>query len=197
VINGTVSAWHARAARELAWPGQGRKFIAGMVGLGGGVLLWVVGQHPALILAGAIGTGVLYFKIAALVGVPSWARRNMMGVAAEGELPASFTWTEHALSWTNQHNLSGSRPWTEYVWMAENEDVLLLFVTLDGYQVLPKPWFRDQQQLDEFRALAATCLVGARDPALQSRDYLAEWLPIVAIMGGSVLFAFLLYLAMS
>ena len=162
-----------------------------------GAPLLMVEQHPVLVAAGAVCAAILFFKIAALVGVPSWMRKNMMTARGDGQFPASFTWSKHALSWANEHDVRGSRPWTEYAWMAENEDVLLLFVTRDGYQIFPKPWFHDQQQLDEFRTLAATCLIGARDPALQSRDHLAEWLPCVAIMGGSVLFTFLLYLAMS
>ncbi len=170
---------------------------AGIFGMVAAAPLVVVGQHPVLIAAGFICASVLFFKIAALVGIPERMRKGMLLRRGDGQCHSTFTWNKHALSWTNEHDVRGSRPWTEYVWMAENEDVVLLFVTLDGYQMIPKSWFRDQQQLDEFRKLAATCLIGARDPALQSRDHLAESLPAIAIMGGAVLFTALLYLALS
>jgi hypothetical protein len=79
--------------------------------------------------------------------------------------------------------------------MAEDEDVLLLFVSQGTYQVFPKPWFRDQHQLDEFRSLATRCLVGARNPAIQNRDYLAKSLPIVAIVAISLLLVVLVFVS--
>jgi hypothetical protein len=195
VIQGTLSSWHAQAALSLASPGATRKTIAVPVGIFFGALLLLADLHPLLAGMGAIGSGVAFCSIFSTWQAPARLRRSLMATTADGARPIRYSWTEQQLSWHAESG-SGSRRWVDHLGMAENEDVLLLFIEPGVYQIFPKPWFRDAAQIDAFRALAATCLPGSPDPRMWRRDGLREWLPAVCILGGSVLLVSLLVMAM-
>lgn len=187
MISGRLTKWDTHTAMELASPGWSRSMWVMSLAPTFGGLLWLVGQHPLLALAGTIASGFLISKISRHVTTPAWLRRNMMTHPAEGHQlrTYTYTWDDEALACTTEDDYS-RHCWVDHVWLAENEDVLLLFYARGAYAIFPKTWFRDQAQLDEFRTLAATCLPGALDPQLQSRDRLAEALPFLVIIAISL-----------
>ncbi|ATQ77228.1 hypothetical protein CR152_23940 [Massilia violaceinigra] len=196
MITGTVSLWDRRAATALLEPGEARQVNTFLAGLVAGGLFWFMYRHPVIAGAGAIAASVLYFKIAPLIGVPAWRRRMLMNAHARFDHQKTYTWTDQTLSWTSL-GVSESRPWAEYSRIAENKYVMLLFAGPMTSHILSKSWFRDQQQLDEFRAAASARLNPAFDPTLQAREHIARSLPYVGIVALWLLVVFFVVLALS
>jgi hypothetical protein len=190
MISGTLSSWHANAAMALSSPGFGRAMRAVPFGLLLGALMLVDDQHPLLALACAIASAILFDVISLRAGVPAFIRRNMMATVHERSTPITYTWDDEYLSWVTQVG-AGRRLWAEYVGLAESEDVLLLFIEPDVYQIFPKPWFRGEAQLEEFKSLASA-VPSAIDLQWEHRDSLREWLPMVLIFGASALLVLLI-----
>ena len=196
MITGTVSFWDRRAATALVEPGEAHNVNSFLAGLVAGGLLWFIYRHPVLAVAGAIAASVLFFKIAPFIRVPAWRRKILMDAYPRFELEKTYTWTDQTLSWTISR-VTESRPWAEYSRIAENEYVILLFTGPINAHIISKSWFRDQQQLDEFRTLASARMDPTYDPTRQTRNHIVKSLPYVGIVAVWLLVVFFGVLALS
>ena len=66
----------------------------------------------------------------------------------------TYTWDESGLS-VSSENGHASRPWSDYVKLLENDQLLLLYHSDIMFEIFPRSWFSSQEQADEFRAAAS------------------------------------------
>lgn len=70
--------------------------------------------------------------------------------------------TQFIYSWDDQHiyinaedaTTSTRTPWNHYMKVKENKHMFLLYRSDDLFEILPKAWFPNAEQIDEFRRLA-------------------------------------------
>jgi YcxB-like protein len=68
-------------------------------------------------------------------------------------LPFTYWWDAEFIE-SKSDNGQSKRRWRNYAKFKENETMFLLYHADNMFEALPKNWFRDQAQIDEFRRFA-------------------------------------------
>lgn len=68
--------------------------------------------------------------------------------------PFTYTWDSFFLEGKGINGQS-RREWTHYAKLRENDRILLLYHADNIFEMFPKRWFRNEDQLSEFRRLAS------------------------------------------
>ena len=117
--------------------------------IAGSISLWL--HHFVLgsaFLGAAIG-GVIGESAVRYLYVPWWARRIYR---QQKNLHESFKywWDIEQLSGESKSG-RGQRPWKHYTKWKENEDVFLVYHSDVLFEMVPKKWFKEPNQLNNFR----------------------------------------------
>lgn len=141
---------------------RGRTRRGQMIFSGGCILLGV----PLFFTHGFSFTGELLFAMGAagllteLLLAKRLLRSRMTRIYnQQAALNDTFTysWDEENV-YVSASTGQGKRPWKHYVKVTEAEDLFLLYHSDHMFEIVPKSWFTDTQQIEEFRSL--TSVVG-------------------------------------
>lgn len=154
MISGKISVDDFLAAQRLhRRPVMRRLFIVLAVMFVLGVLMMTMGYF----MLGAIfvGAGAGGFIGELFVSRFSRARKLRRIYRQQASFRASYTysWDEESLKAESETG-QGRRLWTDYIRIREDERMFLLYHSDVMFEMLPKSWFRDQDQVDAFRRLA-------------------------------------------
>lgn len=106
-----------------------------------------------IILIGAGVGGFIGEFVLSNLTLPRRARKIYSQQAA---LRANYTysWDKNGVS-VSSENANARRPWSDYIKTLESEDLILLYHSDIMFEIFPKSWFANKEQVDEFRNLAA------------------------------------------
>ena len=117
-----------------------------------GLLLAAVGWKWAIALVGGGIGGLLGGLWDDRWGVPGKVRKLYDQFKGISE-PAEISWDDEYLRGKSADG-QGQRKWEDYVQLKENEQIILLYITEQLWQVMPKRFFASAAQKEEFLALA-------------------------------------------
>ena len=154
MITGTISpsdylnAQRLHRAKAVRW-----YYLASVVAIviGAGVYCFV-NRNTGLILACAGLGGLIGEFVMSRVYLP-WKVRRLHAQQKDLASPFTYTWNSSVLE---AQGISGqSKPeWGNYAKCKEDEKIFLLYHADNLFEMFPKTWFRDQDQMREFRELA-------------------------------------------
>ena len=154
MITGTISANDYLNAQKLHRKKAVRWYyaascIALVIGLG---LLILAQSTTSFMLIGA-GLGGMVGEFAVSSILLPWKVRRIHRQQKDLASPFTYSWNSEFLE---AQGASGHarRAWKNYAKYRENEKVFLLYHADNLFEMLPKNWFRDQAQMNEFRAYA-------------------------------------------
>lgn len=97
--------------------------------------------------------GALYFAFALGVLLPIKSRRTYEQ-RKDLQRPCSFTASDAGLLFSAE-GVAGLKPWSDYLKWKEGDATLLLYMSDNMYQIIPKRFFTSTADLDAFRAMVS------------------------------------------
>jgi YcxB-like protein len=154
MITGTISAsdyldaQRLHRARAVHWI-----FVLCGVSIAVGIAVAVFYQRRLGIIFSCAGVGGLITEvILSSFFLPRNARR-LHRQQRDFASPFTYSWDDEFLEGKSVSGQS-KRKWRDYAKYKEDEKVFLVYHADNLFEVLPKNWFRDQAQIDEFRSFA-------------------------------------------
>jgi YcxB-like protein len=153
MITGTISASDYLDAQRLHRARAVRWFFVFcgvLITLGIVLMLFYSPQLGVMLVCAGVGL-VAFELIFASLYLP-WKVRRLH--RQQKDLAAVFTyaWDDEFLEGKSANGQS-KRRWRDYEKRKENEKMFLVYHADNLFEMFPKPWFRDQAQIDEFRSL--------------------------------------------
>lgn len=118
----------------------------------GVVVAATVSQLVGIILIGA-GVGGLIGEFALSTLTLPRRVRKIYNQQAALRAYYTYSWDKDGVSVTSE-NVNARRPWSDYVKTLEDDDLILLYHSDIMFEIFPKSWFANKEQVDEFRSLA-------------------------------------------
>jgi YcxB-like protein len=94
-------------------------------------------------------SALLYLALAFGVGIPYKARRAYKQ-RKDLQRQCSFSWSNAGLYFSTE-GMAGTKPWADYLKWKEGGEVILLYLSDNLYQAIPKRFFASESDLLEFR----------------------------------------------
>lgn len=112
-------------------------------------LVKALGLTLALLSIGVAIGGQITSKL-----ILPWKVRRLHRQQKDLAFPFTYTWNAEFLEGQGVSGQS-KRAWTNYHKFREDRHVFLLYHSDNLFEVFPKRWFSDNEQIDEFRRLAS------------------------------------------
>lgn len=109
------------------------------------------GRWGYILIIGGLG-GLLGEAVQARVYLPGRVRKlyaQFKGV----DSPTTYTW-DHSIFEIKSERGGVKRNWTDLHKVKENEDLFLLYTTDHLFEIVPKRWFANTEEVSEFRRYA-------------------------------------------
>lgn len=118
-----------------------------------GLLLYVSNALDlGLVIASAAGAGAVSQYLVAILYIP-WQVSRAHKQRKEFNTPLTYSWDANSLEVQSAAG-TWKREWTNYIKYKEDDRLFLLYLSDNLFEMVPKSWFRDQEQIAEFRELA-------------------------------------------
>jgi YcxB-like protein len=92
---------------------------------------------------------LLYIVLFLCFGIPFNARR-MYKQRKDLQRECTFSVSEEGLHFSTE-GMAGTKPWTDYLRWKEGKDVILIYMSDDLYQMMPKRFFASDADMQAFR----------------------------------------------
>jgi hypothetical protein len=154
MITGTISVSDYLNAQRLhremtAWWDY---FSSGAAIAVGVATYFLYQQKLGFIIGGAGVGGVLVELVVSFLYLP-WKVRILHKQQKDLASPFTYSWDGEFLE-AKGVNGQSKRQWSNYVKCKENKNLFLLYHSDVLFEMFPKYWFHDQNQIAEFRGLA-------------------------------------------
>jgi len=126
--------------------------VLGALAAIGVVVAATVNQFIGIILTGAGTGGLIGEFLLSTLALPRRARKIYNQQAAL-RVNYTYSWDKDGVSVTSA-NANARRPWSDYIKTLESDDLILLYHSDVVFEIFPKSWFANKEQVDEFRSLA-------------------------------------------
>jgi hypothetical protein len=144
------AAWvHLRPRPSLRWVG----IVLVVLAVVAMFVNFRVAPEDARWVAWFLPLTFLYIVLAYGFGIPYKARRAYKQ-RKDLQRPISFTATESGLSFATEGS-SGVKPWADFHKWKEGKSTLLLYLSDNLYQAVPKRFFASERELDAFREVVS------------------------------------------
>jgi hypothetical protein len=154
MITGSISASDYLNAQRLHRAKSVRRYyIISGIAIAVGVAAYFLYQQNLGIIIACAGIGGVIGELAISLLYLPWKVRHIHHQQKDFASPFTYTWDSEFLE---AKGISGQskRQWCHYAKCKENEKLFLLYHSDVLFEMLPKAWFQDQTQIDEFRNLA-------------------------------------------
>lgn len=155
MITGTISSSDYLNAQRLHRAKTVRWFylIAVIVILGGSGIFFFAHSTVGLIVAGASLGALLGELVMSALYLP-WKSRRIHAQQKDFASPFTYTWDSSVIE---ARGVSGQskREWVNYAKVKEDDWLFLLYHADNLFEMVPKRWFQNQAQIQEFRELAS------------------------------------------
>jgi hypothetical protein len=94
---------------------------------------------------------LLYLALALGLGIPYRSHRTYQQ-RKDLQRPCSFSPSDSGLLFSTE-GASGTKPWSDYLKWKEGRDTILLYMSDNLYQMIPKRFFASEKDLEMFREL--------------------------------------------
>lgn len=119
-----------------------------------GVATFAMGfVYPGSVLIGAGVGGMIGAFVQSRLTLP----RNVAKIhRQQASLRAhnTYSWDKEWLSVSTEHG-QARRRWSDYIKLRESAELFLLYHSDVMFEIFPKVWFNEQEQMDEFRRFAS------------------------------------------
>ena len=154
MITGSISASDYLNAQRLHRAKSVRMYYAASVAaIVVGVASFFFFQQKLGFIIGSAGVGGVIGELVMSISYIPWKTRRLYRQQKDLSSPFVYTWNSEYLE---ARGFSGQskRQWADYLMCKENESIFLLYHCDLIFEMFPKAWFKDQDQLAEFRNFA-------------------------------------------
>ena len=154
MITGSISASDYLNAQRLHRAKSVRVYYAvSVAAIAVGVMSFYFFQQKLGFIIGSAGVGGVIGELVMSVFYIPWKTRRLYSQKKDLSSPFVYTWNSEYLE---AKGISGQskRKWSDYLMIKESESIFLLYQCDLIFEMFPKTWFKDQEQISEFRKFA-------------------------------------------
>jgi hypothetical protein len=152
MISGRISEQDYLAAQRLHRKRGRKKLVALLAGLSaaGALAMWLHLSPYDVFFFGAAGA----LLVDLWPGAYDWKHRKIYKQQASLKQTFSYLWDPDALHASSEGG-NATRKWRDYWRFSEDEHLFLLYHTDVMFEIIPKAWFADPDEIQAFRKLAS------------------------------------------